>query len=364
MGYKNILFGMISLSLLTLASHELTKRYERNKACELLDEQDDRFITLKESLDNEIRLRTDENKELRKRSTFLHKKLYHINEIDIVDEIDYITSSNLSKEKKYDAIMHFRSLIEKLCKTECDDELNATLHDIKTFKQDVNNIIGNKEKEERDKNAYEIFQKYESNISGQLNLPDEYKNNIFQIIETKIRLLETITEIKLFSYLKDDIKEINEIRKEQPYLVLSNNLTIRHQIQIDRMLNKLLNPVFYKMKDIIFEYEFNLSNKNKNELNDLIYKTYEILDTNRYLEAENCFLLLIKSYKSICDIIVNNFLVSENADYGHKEICKIFNHCKYIMTYLIENDNDSLENYLNTHIEEKDMIDKIYKNVK
>ena len=365
MGYKNILLGVVSSSLFALLSHKLTKRYERNNACKLFDEQEDRFLMLKESLDNEIKFKTDTNKELRRRTTFLSKKIYHIDQIDIVDEIDYIESSNLSKEKKYDAIIHFRSLIEKLCKTECDDELNATLHDIKTFKQDINNIIGNKEKEERDKNAYEIFQKYESNISGQLNLPEEYKNNIFQIIETKIRLLETITEIKLFSYLKDDIKEINEIRKEPPYLVLSNNnLTIRHQIQIDRMLNKLLNPVFYKMKDIIFEYEFNLSNKNKNELNDLIYKTYEILDTNRYLEAENCFLLLIKTYKYICDIIVNNFLVSENADYGHKEICKIFNHCKHIMTYLIENDNDSLENYLNTHIEEKDMIDKIYKNVK
>jgi hypothetical protein len=364
MGYKNILFGVISSSLIALASHELTKRYEKNKACELFDEQDDRFLTLKENLDNEIRLKTDENKELRRRTTFLSKKLYHINQIDIVDEIDYITRSNLNKEKKYDAIMYFRSLIEKICKTDHDDELTATLNDIKTFRQDINYSISNKEKEDRDKKAHEIFKKYEAiNISGQLNLPDEYKNNIFQIIETKIRLLETISEIKEFSYLKPDIKEINEMRKEPPYLVLSNDLTIRRQIQIDRMLNKLLNPVFYKMKDIIFEYEFNLSNESKKEFDSLIYKTYEILDTDRYLDGEKCFRFFIATYKTICEIIVYNVYASENMDV-HKEICSLFNHCNHMMFYLLQDGNISLENYLNNHSEEKDIINKLYKNIK
>ena len=175
--------------------------------------------------------------------------------------------------------------------------------------------------------------------------------------------METISEIKEFSYLKPDIKEINEMRKEPPYLVLSNDLTIRRQIQIDRMLNKLLNPVFYKMKDIIFEYEFNLSNESKKEFDSLIYKTYEILDTDRYLDGEKCFRFFIATYKTICEIIVYNVYASENMDV-HKEICSLFNHCNHMMFYLLQDGNISLENYLNNHSEEKDIINKLYKNIK
>ena len=63
MGYKNILLGVVSSSLFALLSHKLTKRYERNNACKLFNEQEDRFLMLKESLNNEIKFKTDTNKE-------------------------------------------------------------------------------------------------------------------------------------------------------------------------------------------------------------------------------------------------------------------------------------------------------------
>ena len=364
MSYKKILLGVISSSLIALASHELTKRYEKNKACELFDEQDDRFLTLKENLDNEIRLKTDENKELRRRIQFLGKKLYHINNFKIVDEVINMCHRVHHGFENSDRLQKFNSLLEKLYKTEDEHELHEVINDIKELKQNLNNSIIDKEKEAHEK-AHEIFKKYEAiNISGQLNLPDEYKNNIFQIIETKIRLLETISEIKEFSYLKDDIEEIKEMKKNPPYLMLSNDLTIRGQIGIDRILNKLLNPIIYKMKDIIFEYEFNLSKHNKNEFDSILYKTYEILDTDRYLEAEECFRFFIATYKTIVKIIVDGILTPENTEEGHKEICSLCYHCRHMMFLLIQDGTISLENYLNNNIDEKDIINKLYANIK
>jgi len=363
MSYKKILLGVFSSSLIALVSHELTKVYERNKAGKLLDEEADRYLELKKELSDVRQTWAELDKESRKRIQFLWKKLYHINDFKIVDEVINMCHRVHHGFENSDRLQKFNSLLEKLYKTEDEHELHEVISDIKELKQNLNNSIIDKEKEAHEK-AHEIFKKYEAiNISGQLNLPDEYKNNIFQIIETKIRLLETISEIKEFSYLKPDIKEINEMRKEPPYLVLSNDLTIRRQIQIDRMLNKLLNPVFYKMKDIIFEYEFNLSNESKKEFDSLIYKTYEILDTDRYLDGEKCFRFFIATYKTICEIIVYNVYASENMDV-HKEICSLFNHCNHMMFYLLQDGNISLENYLNNHSEEKDIINKLYKNIK
>lgn len=362
MSYKKILLGVFSSSLVALVSHELTKRYERNKAGKLLDEEIDRYLELKKELSDVRQSWAELDKESRKRIQFLWKKLYHINDFKIVDEVINMCHRVHHGFENSDRLQKFNSLLEKLYKTEDEHELHEVINDIRELKQNLNNSIIDKEKEDRDKEAHEkaheIFKKYESTIiNAELNLPEEYKNNIFEIIETKIRLLETISEIKEFSYLKNDIEEINELRKEH-YFALSYNL------RIDRMLNKLLNPVIYKMKDIIFEYEFNLSKPNKKEFDSILYKTYEILDTDRYLEAEKCLRFFIGTYKTICKTIVDSILTPENADNVHKEICSLCYHCRHMMFLLIQDGTLSLENYLNNNIDEKDIINKLYANIK
>ena len=323
MNYKKFFIGLTSTSALVVLTHELTKYHERSINDKFYQDKLERQKEIENNLREDNKILIDVKNDLMKKTRFLSKKVYHINNINIIDEINYINNKMSGKRKEYE-ISKLEFLFEKLCNTETNDELNCAIRNISSFKEDVRNII-NEQDNDNDENIYEILKKYKNN-----DYNSSKEDNIYRIIETKIRLLEKMSKLQSFSYLKDSIDELNKTRKD--YMKLRDDLTYENQVNIDKVADNLLRPAFCKMKNIIFEYESSLSEVEKRDFEDLILKTYNMLNTDKFSDAEICLNVFINTFKAIINTIVNNY---ENNDI-HVKIHEMISHCRNIIFLQIE----------------------------